>query len=66
MNTNETQNTDAQPVKRRPGRPRLQNPKQPISIRLSADVLSYFRSTGPGWQSRINKILKDYVEEQQA
>jgi uncharacterized protein (DUF4415 family) len=40
------------------GRPRLETPKQAVSIRLDADVLAKFRATGPGWQSRINAVLK--------
>ncbi len=36
--------------------------KQKTTIRLSADVLEYFRSTGTGWQTRIDEILLDYVE----
>ncbi len=40
------------------GRPRSDNPKQPISIRLDQDVIAKFRATGPGWQSRINEALR--------
>ncbi|MCP4384212.1 MAG: BrnA antitoxin family protein [Hyphomicrobiales bacterium] len=40
------------------GRPRLDNPKRAVSIRLDADVIDKFKATGPGWQTRINKILK--------
>jgi uncharacterized protein (DUF4415 family) len=47
---------DATPVRR--GRPRLSNPKVSTTIRLDADVIEKFRATGPGWQSRINAILK--------
>ncbi|SFG17402.1 Uncharacterized conserved protein, DUF4415 family [Novosphingobium sp. CF614] len=32
--------------------------KQSISLRLDPDVLAYFRATGPGWQSRINEVLR--------
>lgn len=31
------------------------------SLRLSPDVLDYFRSTGPGWQARINDVLRIHV-----
>ncbi len=40
------------------GRPRLENPKQPVSLRLDTDVLEWFRQTGPGWQTRINRELR--------
>ena len=42
----------------RPGRPPKENPKQQVSIRLDPDVLEAFRSTGKGWQSRINAELR--------
>ena len=42
----------------RPGRPRAEKPKEPVSIRLDAEVLEHFRKTGPGWQSRINDALR--------
>ena len=32
--------------------------KEAISIRLDEDVVDKFRRTGPGWQGRINEILK--------
>ena len=47
--------------KRRVGRPKSANPKKAISIRLSADVLEYFKSTGSGWQTRMDEILQNYV-----
>lgn len=40
------------------GRPRLGPPKQLVSLRLDTDVLGHFRNTGPGWQSRINSVLR--------
>jgi len=47
----------------RRGRPRSENPKVPINIRLSLDVVERFRATGPGWQSRIDTALKQWLEE---
>lgn len=47
---------DAAPVRR--GRPPLPAPKVSTTIRLDADVLEKFRATGPGWQGRINAVLK--------
>jgi uncharacterized protein (DUF4415 family) len=43
------------------GRPKVDNPKNTISIRLSDDVLEYFKSTGKGWQTRMNEVLEQYV-----
>ena len=44
------------PVKR--GRPKAENPKQPVNLRLDPDVLAHFRATGRGWQGRINQALR--------
>lgn len=48
-----------QRVLRSRGRPKVEAPKQSISIRLDADVLSALRESGPGWQGRVNAMLKD-------
>lgn len=46
------------------GRPRLEQPKTLVSVRYSAQVLDYFRSTGQGWQSRMDQVLLEYVSRQ--
>lgn len=43
------------------GRPRSANPKVPVSIRLDQDVVAKFKATGPGWQSRMNEVLRREV-----
>jgi uncharacterized protein (DUF4415 family) len=43
------------------GRPRSANPKVPMSIRLDQDVVAKFKATGPGWQSRMNDVLRREV-----
>lgn len=48
----------------KPGRPRLDAPKEQVTLRLDHDVLRRFRSTGPGWQSRINAALREHLERQ--
>jgi uncharacterized protein (DUF4415 family) len=35
--------------------------KQPVSLRLDRDVLAWFKSQGPRYQSRINAVLRSYV-----
>jgi uncharacterized protein (DUF4415 family) len=35
--------------------------KVPVSIRLDADVLDYFKHEGAGYQRRINAVLRSYV-----
>lgn len=42
----------------RPGRPKSDDPKQQVTLRLDRAVLEGFRATGPGWQSRINAELR--------
>jgi uncharacterized protein (DUF4415 family) len=37
--------------------------KQPISLRVDADVLAWFKSLGPRYQSRINAVLRSYMEQ---
>jgi len=39
------------------GRPKAEQPKQSVTMRLDADVVDYFKSTGPGWQTRMNEVL---------
>ena len=29
-----------------------------VSLRLSPDVLTHFKSKGPGWQSKIDEVLR--------
>lgn len=45
-------------IQRSRGRPPKAAPKRQISIRLDPEVIEKFRATGPGWQSRINEVLK--------
>ncbi|MDL2216993.1 BrnA antitoxin family protein [Desulfovibrio sp. OttesenSCG-928-M14] len=40
----------------------LKEAKQQITLRVDADVLAWFRSTGSGYQSRMNAVLKAYVQ----
>ncbi|MBX9467339.1 BrnA antitoxin family protein [Rhizobium rhizophilum] len=43
------------------GRPKSDNPKQAISIRLDQEVIDRFKAGGEGWQSRINEALRKAV-----
>ena len=63
---------DAQPLTRKQmqamvsiralrGRPKSSSTKQLVSVRYSPEVLKYFRSTGEGWQSRMDSVLQKYV-----
>jgi uncharacterized protein (DUF4415 family) len=35
--------------------------KVPVSIRLTSEVVERFKASGPGWQSRIDDVLKKAV-----
>ena len=39
-------------------------PKQAVSIRLDEDVLKWFKRPGRGYQTRINAVLRAYVNSQ--
>ncbi|ADO42392.1 BrnA antitoxin family protein [Ketogulonicigenium vulgare] len=41
------------------GRPKSDNPKVAVSLRLDQDVIEKFKAAGPGWQSRMNKALRE-------
>ena len=45
-------------VRRGPGRPQAEVTKEKISVRLDPDLLARLRESGPGWQSRINSVLR--------
>ena len=42
--------------------PVLPAAKIPISLRVDSDVLEFFRETGPRYQSRMNAVLRSYME----
>jgi uncharacterized protein (DUF4415 family) len=47
----------------RRGRPPLgERPKVQQSLRLSPEVIEFFRSSGQGWQARIDEVLRQYIE----
>ncbi len=50
----------AQSVVRRGWQPRP--PKDQITLRLDHDVLSWFKAQGTGYQTRINALLRAYME----
>jgi uncharacterized protein (DUF4415 family) len=54
-------NQAAQTMLKPRGRPRSEVVKERITIRLDADVLEAFRSTGKGWQTRMNDAMRDWV-----
>jgi len=52
------------PIRALRGRPKSGSAKQLVSVRYSPEVLAYFKSTGEGWQSRMDGVLRQYVTRQ--
>src|SRR5262245_45112263 len=45
------------------GRPRKTKPKVSTTLRLDPDIVKRFRKGGPGWQTRINAALREWMEQ---
>ena len=40
--------------------------KQIVTIRLDVDMLEWFKAAGPGYQTRINQVLREHMDAQRA
>ena len=49
------------PIQALRGRPKSEHKKLLVSVRYSQEVVEYFKSTGEGWQSRMDGVLRQYV-----
>ena len=49
-------------IRRGRGRPKLVSRKVLLSVRYSPEVVAYFRQTGEGWQSRMDAVLREYIQ----
>ncbi len=49
-------------IKRGRGRPAVAVKRPTLNMRVDAEVLDAFKATGPGWQTRINALLRDAVK----
>jgi uncharacterized protein (DUF4415 family) len=49
------------PIQALRGRPKSESKKLLVSVRYSPEVVAYFKSTGEGWQSRMDGVLRKYV-----
>lgn len=45
-------------IKRSVGRPRMENARQPVTLRLSPDTLRKFEALGPDWRARMADVLE--------
>ena len=52
----------AEQILRPRGRPKLENPKEAIKLRIDPDVINADRAQGDGWQTRMNDALRDYAK----
>jgi len=50
---------------KRRGRPVGSGDKEQVAIRFDREVLAAFRAGGPGWQTRMNNALRDWLKEHQ-
>ena len=46
------------PAESLPKSPSLPGVKELVSLRIDRDVLDHFQEAGPGWQERINAVLR--------
>ena len=49
-------------ARRRRGRPAGSGVKEQVAIRVDKEILAAFRAAGPGWQTRMNSALKDWLK----
>lgn len=60
LNIQELQTGLAKALKKR-GRPSGSGNKEQVAIRFDRDVLTAFRASGPGWQTRMNDALREWL-----
>lgn len=48
--------------RKRRGRPAGSGTKEQVAIRFDRDILESFRAAGPGWQTRMNDALRDWLK----
>ncbi len=42
----------------------IPGPKQQLTVRFDADVVEWFKAQGAGYQTRMNAVLRSFVEAQ--
>ena len=60
--THELSSADFAQLRPLRGRPRVVRPKAALTMRVDAVVLVVLKASGPGWQTRVNELLKDAVQ----
>jgi uncharacterized protein (DUF4415 family) len=49
------------PAELLPKRPTIPNAKELVSLRIDREILDHFQEAGPGWQDRINEVLRKAI-----
>lgn len=49
-------------ARKKRGRPAGSGTKEQVAIRFDRDVLAALRATGPGWQTRVNEAMREWVK----
>jgi uncharacterized protein (DUF4415 family) len=50
-------------TQRQRGRPRKAFPKRSLTVRLDADIVSWLKKSGAGYQTRLNEFLRDMMKD---
>ena len=61
--SNEEMQVGINAYRKQRGRPEGSGSKEQVAIRFDRDVLAAFRAGGPGWQTRMNAALRDWLKE---
>lgn len=51
----------AKPAELPPRKPSVPHVKEMVSLKIDRDVLDHFQEAGPGWQNRLNDVLRKVV-----
>ena len=65
INGREVSRTEGEAAMRaetRRGRPKALKTKQALTVRYDPEVITAFKATGRGWQTRMNDVLKDWLK----
>jgi len=61
--THEVSHAEFAVMRRKPGRPAAAVVRPMLSIRVDPDVAAALRASGKGWQTRVNALLRQAVEQ---
>lgn len=50
-------------VRRFIGRPRVEHPKEKVTVRFDPEILAALRAKGKGWQTKLNAVVRQAILE---